>query len=276
MNSKNSILLVDPEFDPNTAENCNLLIKITADSFSYAIIDKSHQQIKAVYDQQDCSNVTEALAGRLKHDSYLMLPFKAIKISVYTENTIAIPDAIFDTQNLDNFARFFTETQSSKLYLQPAHQYGFTSIFSLSQFVDELLNTSLDCKQFFNHEAPVMALAGKKKQALLLDFTAASFQALYINEEGQLIFQNYYQIDNSEEFNYYLLFILQTLQIKAPETEVNLSGIIHAGDPHHKCISKYFQQIQFSATSTPDIDSSILEDMPAHYYSSLLALDLCG
>ena len=276
MNSKNSILLVDPEFDPNTAENCNLLIRITADSLSYAIIDKTHQQIKAVYDRQDCRDVAEVLSARLKQDTYLMLTFKEVKISVYTENTIAIPNAIFDEQDLDSYAKFFSATQSNKLYVQPANQYGLTTIFSLDQFVDELLRSSLECLQFFNHEAPVLAMTAEKKKVLILDFTAASFNALYINE-GQVIFQNYYQVENVEEFNYYLLFMLKTLQINASETEVNLSGIIHTGDPNHLCISKYFNQIQFTeAPALTAIDRSILEDMPAHYYSSLLALDLCG
>ncbi|MEJ2880012.1 DUF3822 family protein [Pedobacter sp. GR22-6] len=275
MNSKNSILLVDPEFDPNTAENCNLLIKITSDSFSYAIIDKIHQQIKAVYDQQECHDVPAELAERLKHDSYLMLTYKEIKISVYTENTIAVPNEIFEVENLDQYARFFTETQGDKLYIQPFATYGFTSIFSLHKFIDELLNTSLECSKFFDHESPVLALAGGKKKVLQLDFSASSFNALYVND-GKLIFSNYYQIENSEEFNYYLLFIVQQLQIDTAHTVLSLSGIIHQGDAHYECVSKYFSHIEFSTALNEGLDGRILEDMPSHYYSSLLALDLCG
>ena len=274
MNSKNSILLVDPEFDPNTAENCNLLIKITADSFSYAIIDKNHNQIKAVYDQQECRDVKIELAERLKHDSYLMLTFREIKISVYTENTIAVPDEIFDMHNLDQYAKFFTEDQSTNLYVQPFATYGFTCVFSLNKFIDELLTSSLECSKFFDHEAPILALAGEKKKVLLLDFTVSSFNVIYIND-GQLVFQNYFQIENAEEFNYYLLFIINELEINVSDTEVSVSGIIHEDDPNYSCISKYFPQIEFISTNSAGTDTSVLEDMPSHYYSTLLALDLC-
>ncbi|TKC06313.1 DUF3822 family protein [Pedobacter frigoris] len=272
MNSKNSILLVDPDFEPNTADNCNLLIKITADSLSYAIIDKRSNEIKAVYDQQECSNTIQTLANKIKSDSYLMLPFKEIKISVYTENSIAVPNELFDTDNLNKYTNYFDDDQGLNLYIQPASSFGFTSIFTLSKFVDQTLTSSLAHGKLFDHTAPLHALAKEKNTALLLDFSATSFNVLYIKDE-KLIFQNYYQIENSEELNYYILFIINQLKINATETEIHLIGIIHENDANHTCLAKYFKTISFCAADAKN--DKILEDMPAHYYSSLLALDLC-
>ncbi|WP_316789972.1 DUF3822 family protein [Pedobacter frigoris] len=272
MNSKNSILLVDPDFDPNTAENCNLLIKITADSLSYAIIDKGSNEIKAVYDQQECINTIQTLANKTKTDSYLMLSFKEIKISVYTENSIAVPNELFDADNLNQYANYFGDDQGMNLYTQPANNFGLTSIFTLSKFVDQTLASSLAHGKLFDHTAPLHALAKEKNTALLLDFSATSFNVLYIKDE-KLVFQNYYQIDNSEELNYYVLFIINQLKINTTETEISLSGIIHKEDANYTCLAKYFKIINFGNADTQN--HKILEDMPAHYYSSLLALDLC-
>lgn len=275
MDNKNSILLVDPEFDLNTAADCDLLLKITADSFSYAIIDKSCRQLKAVYDEQECDHVPETLAAKLKNDIYLTLPFNEIKAAVYTENTINIPDEFYDPDQLNQYTRFFTNDQSSNLYTRPFAGFGFTSVFSLQQFTEDTLATSLKNCRLYTQNAPVLALAPQSdKTVLLLDFTASSFNALYTAGE-KLIFQNYYQIDNAEEFNYYLLLIISQMNINTALTAVQVSGIIHSGDGNYQCIEKYFNAITFNLPPDQEIDNKILDDMPAHYYSSLLALDLC-
>lgn len=275
MDNKNSILLVDPEFDLNTAADCDLLLKITPDSFSYAIIDKSCRQLKAVYDEQECNDVPARLASKLKNDIYLTLPFNEIKAAVYTENTINIPNELYDPEQLNQYAKFFTEDQSSNLYTRPFNSFGFTSIFSLQQFTEDALAASLKNCRLYAQNAPILALASEKnKTVLTLDFTATSFNVLYTIGE-KLIFQNYYQIDNAEEFNYYLLLIISQINIDTSVTEVQLSGIIHPDDESYKCIERYFNTIDFNLPPVKEIDQRILDDMPAYYYSSLLALDLC-
>lgn len=275
MDNKNSILLVDPEFDLNTTADCDLLLKITPSSFSYAIIDKSCRQLKAVYDEQECNNVPATLTARLKNDVYLTLPFNEIKAAVYTENTVNIPDELYDPTQLNQYSKFFTTDHSTNLYTRSFKSFGFTSIFSLQQFTENTLFAALKNCRLYTQNAPVLALATQKdKTILLLDFTATSFNALYAKGK-KLIFQNFYQIDNAEEFNYYLLLIISQMNINTSATEVHLSGIIHAGDECYQCIQKYFGAIHFNLPPIKEIDNKILDDMPAHYYSSLLALDLC-
>ncbi|MDR6783038.1 hypothetical protein ABIE26_000474 [Pedobacter africanus] len=275
MDNKNSILLVDPEFDPNTAEDCDLLLKITPDSLSYAIIDKNSKQLKAVYDEQECTDVPQTLSRRLKNDSYLGLPFKEVKAAVHTENSINIPNELFNAQELNQYAKFFTEEQSANLYTRPFNVFGFTSIFTLQQFTEDMLTGSLNNYKLYAQNASVLTLAAQNSnQALVLDFTAASFNVAY-TQNGQLIFQHYYQTDHAEEFNYYLLLIISQLNINTSNTQVYLSGIIDQENTYYKCIQKYFSNIHFNLPFAGEIDQKILDDMPAHYYSSLLALDLC-
>ena len=275
-NSKNSILLVDPEFDPSTAPDCNLLLKITADSFSYAVINKSSKQLKAVFDHQECDDIAADLLFALKNDSYLGLPFREIKVSVYTPNSIAVPDEFFNPEELNSYANFFTADQSSVLYTRPVARFGFTSIFNLEQFTEEMLDTYLTGAVRYEQNAPVLALStAAESTSLLVDFTVGSFNALLLDNNGKLIFQNSFQTETPEEFNYYLLLLIQQLQLHTADVHVLISGIIHEEDGYFTCLQKYFNYIRFNLPPADDIDHAILDDMPAHYYSSLLALDLC-
>ncbi|MNY39252.1 hypothetical protein D3C86_1739280 [compost metagenome] len=145
----------------------------------------------------------------------------------------------------------------------------------MQQFTEDLLASSLQNYKLYAQNASVLALAAQNNSsALVLDFTAASFNAVYTQDE-KLIFQHYYQTENAEEFNYYLLLIISQLKINTGNTHVYLSGIINEGDDCHQCIQKYFSSISFNLPPMGEIDQKILDDMPAHYYSSLLALDLC-
>jgi len=274
MNSKNSILLVDPDFDPNTAGDCDLLIKVSTDNFSYAIIDKSCNQLRAVYDQQECTDTVKDLADQLKNDHYLQLPFRKVKGSFFTENCVAVPDEIFDEQDIGQYTRYFNEYQNHNLYAQPFEDYGFTSVFNLSTRIEEVLRSLPESKRY-DHGAPLLALSkGNSIQILQLDFTVGSFNVTYLNAE-QLIFQKYFEIENAEEFNYYLLLMINQLKIETGKTEVHLSGIIHQDDAKYLCVTKYFNTVHFNEAKGHELNTRILDDMPSHYYTSLLALDLC-
>jgi hypothetical protein len=275
MNSKNSILLVDPEFDVNSAHNCDLLIKVTADNFSYAIIDGSENRLVVLYDHQECKNVVSALSQVWSDDPHLALPFKNVKASVYTRNAIAIPNELLDAKNLDLYAKFFTVEQSEQLHLQSLGGQDFTSIFNLDHDMEELLITKFGISKVYDHTAPLLALSSASvEKQLILDFSVGSFNAL-LADGGKLIFENCYETEDAEEFNYYLLLMIQQLKIDLLATEVQVSGIIHEGDKKFEAINKYFSNIKFITPDANKVSGKILDDMPNQYYTSLLALQSC-
>ncbi len=273
--NKNSILLIDPNFDTATAVNCNLLLKITADTISYAIIDDISNQVKAVFDEQECKDVAKILSKKFKNDVYLTLPFKKIIVSVYTPNAIFIPNDLIDKNNLNNYSQYFSTDSAANLYVQPFATYGFASVFTLQQFLEQTLTNTLNNSKKHQLAATLLYLAnGTKENAIYIDFTANSFNLLYINQE-KVIFQNYYEIANTEEFNYYILLIINQLNINTAIIPAKICGIIHLGDANYKCLEKYFHHTTFAIIAQQDLNQEVLDDMPAHYYSSLLALNQC-
>ncbi|TCC89290.1 DUF3822 family protein [Pedobacter frigiditerrae] len=269
----NSILLIDPTFDPASASACNLLVKVGLDNFSYAIINKETKQVNAIFDEQECENGAQKFAERLKTDSYLKLPYQQVKFAIHTENTIAIPNDLFNEKDLESHSQFFTEAHAGNLYSQAQNHFGFTTIFTLPKATDETLGEFTNGRKF-EQNAGLLSLAEKlEATTLVLDFTVASFNVLFIKNQ-QVVFQQCYEIENVEEFNYYILLIINQLNINLKETALNISGIINEGDEKYNCLLKYFSKADFIAIAN-DLNQEVLDDMPAHYYSSLLALDQC-
>ncbi|HWW40531.1 DUF3822 family protein [Pedobacter sp.] len=274
MNIKNSLLLLDPQFDPNTAPDCNLLIKITNDSFSYAIINQESQHLKAIFDQQECPNISQTLHSNLKNDPYLQHPFKTVKVSVATDNSIAVPPELYQQKDIPSYLNFFSKNHRKQVYIQENKDFNFTSVFGFQPEFEDSLNSTFENPVKFELTTPVLALAAGLSDGLFLDFTARSFTVIYVTG-SKLIFKNSYEIEDAEEFNYYLLLILTQLNIAREETPVYISGIINEDDSRHQILQKYFKKLSFNFPQNKNVDCTILDDMPIYYYSSLLAIDLC-
>jgi uncharacterized protein YkvS len=274
MNNSNSILLIDPSFDPANALSCNLLIKVGLDSFSYAIIDHGNKKVKAVFDEQECENGAKKLEERLKFDPYLKLTYREVKIAINTVNTIAIPNDFYDVNDLSVHAQYFNDLENATVYAHVQDHFGFTTVFSLPKLTKELLENHLQQGKKYQEFAGLLSLVENiKENTLILDVTVNSLNMLYL-DNNRVEFQQCYEIADSEEFNYYILLIINQLNINTKETTVLLSGIIHEGDEKYQCLSKYFNEIRFTVIGEK-LDQEVLDDMPAHYYSSLLALDQC-
>jgi hypothetical protein len=277
MNNNNSILLVDPNFNPNAAIHCNLLLKITADSFCYVIVNTRTNRVEVLYDRQDFQDHKQELLALIHADPYLRLSFNSVKVCSYTINSISIPNEFYAEGMLDTYAPYFTQVEnySSTVNSIAIPSQEFKTVFLFPQVIEEAMNTYWPDAKKFEQTAPV--LSDRKTEAgfqLVVDFTAGSFFAMLMRN-GDLIFQNFFLTEDAEEFTYYLMLIFKQLKLEPAEIDVLISGIINEADPQQEVLQQYFRSVKWNVAKAETLENSILEDMPAHYYTSLLALDLC-
>jgi len=273
--NKNSILLIDPNFEPANSSNLNLLIKIGVDTFSYSIADEEKELIHAVYDEQECEDGVEKFKERLKTDAYLKLPYQSVKAAIYTPNLVFVPKALFDEQQIKLYTQFFVDTDLQNIYVQSSEQKEFVCIFGISGATDKLLTTNWENVTLLPYDAGLLENAPATDDSnVIIDFTVGSFQLLYLKGK-QLNFAQNYQFDGIDELTYYLLLIISQLGIHTKQTSLKVCGIIHKGDDQWNLLAQHFNRIDFLVVPTP-FDTNILDDMPAHYYTSLLALQQCG
>lgn len=277
MNNKNSILLEDQAFDPVSALNCNLLLRITADSFSYAIVNTLEDKIEVVYDCQGFEPTEKNLSATILGDPYLSLLFKQVKVGAYTSNIIAVPQDIYTPEVVEPYLKYFTDLQnySGSVYTASYSGQDFRSLFLLPAAIETTIKTHWRDARSFEQTASLLAINQiAESHQFYLDFTAGSFHAMLL-EKGKMIFQNVFQIENPEEFHYYLLLLIRQLEISTNGTKVLASGILNEGDEQHSILLKYFTTVNLCKPPASSITNSVLEDMPPHYYTSLLALNLC-
>ncbi|MFN0293840.1 DUF3822 family protein [Pedobacter helvus] len=273
--SNNSILLIDPNFDPANSANLSLLVKIGADTFSYVIIDQERKFVHAVYDEQECTDGYEKLKERLKNDAYLNLNYQNVKIATHTQNVVYVPNELFNENEIAVYTKFFADADSQNIYVQPSQQQNIYTVFSPPYSVEKKINNNWPQSIKLVHNAGLFELAVQfNTDTIIIDFTAGSFQLVYIKDK-EIAFNQNYQFEGTEELTYFLLLIVNQLNINVQQVTVNTCGIINDNDINWNILIKYFQNVQL-LTLVSDLDTSILDDMPAHYYTSLLALQQCG
>jgi hypothetical protein len=273
--NKNSILLIDPNFEPANSSNLNLLVKVGVDTFSYSIADEEKELIHAVYDEQECEDGVEKFKERLKIDAYLKLPYKSVKAAIYTQNSVLVPKSLFDEAQVKLYTQFFVDTDLQNIYVQSSEQQEFIRIFGVPSATEKLLTATWENVTLLPHDAGLLEnLPTKENNNVIIDFTVGSFQLLYFKEKLLNFAQNY-EFDGIDELTYYLLLIISQLSINTKQTALKVCGIIHQGDDKWNLLAQHFNEIDFLVTPTP-FDTNILDDMPAHYYTSLLALQKCG
>ncbi|KQR70325.1 DUF3822 family protein [Pedobacter sp. Leaf176] len=267
--SNNSLLLVDPDFKADASVNCHLLLKITNDSFSYAVVDKDSGQVTIIFDKQGCDDVEQELKSAFETDVYLSRKYVTIKAAVHTANFIFVPDEWFDEDNLSVYTKFLGS--EGKIYNQQHEESGFNTLFSLDEKVEEQLP---EHTVVYPQSSPLLALSGHLSgDALLIDFTALSFNVLFVKDD-KVRFQNHYDTETAAEFNYFLLLMIEQLDL-TEFIPVYIQGIINEDDDYYNTLLKYFNNIHFFLPVGKH-NNTLLEDMPKHYFSGLLALDLCG
>lgn len=274
MNNK-SILLINPEFDPKHSQKLEILVKIGADSFSYAIIDEAQKLIYAVYDEQECEDGYRKFNERLKVDSYLKLSYKDVKVAAHTQHIVFVPNELCDAESAGINKGYFNTTGAENVYVQPCDQTAFTTIFSLPKAAEKVINERWPESRKLPATAGLQNLVTLfSKDTLVLDFTVKSFQALYLKQK-QVIFQQSYEFEDVEELTYYLLLIINQLQIDTKNTAIKVCGIIHVDDEKWVRLKEYCEDLDFLTIDT-GLNTNILEDMPKHYYTNLLSLYTCG
>jgi hypothetical protein len=272
MNNNNSILLKNPAFDPTTASACNLLIKIGLDSFSYAVVNNSTQQVMALYDEQECDISSLNFDALFEKNELLNLAYQQVQIATYSDSEISIPNEFFDENSIELHSKLIKNNTVVSQFQQK--HFGFTTIFGLQKNIETAINNQFSKLKLYPHYAGLLAFAENiKETSLFLDFSANSFTALFIKDE-KVIFQKCYETANTEEFNYFILLLINQLTIAPSEIAVHLSGIIHLDDHKYQCLQKYFSKIEFTKLPT-QLNVELLEDMPTHYYTNLLALTQC-
>lgn len=278
MNDFGTLHLKDEKFNPAQSREMELLIKITPKRISYAIVSDRENSLLLLYDAPIAQSVEDDLSDLLINNDYLRLPFAKIKASVQTLNFTFIPLQYYTRDNMSGYEQIIQASDDTKTFVSTINAESVNCVIALEMNTIAPLIGAFSLLRLLSQAEPLIQGGLKVKSALrdklVLQFNEDSFE-VYAHIADKFVLYNLYAFENAEDFNYYLILVMQQLAIDADKTSIILAGDITTEDANYKRIEKYFSNISFADSSEFTTFSTHFNSIPKHKYFSLISLLLC-
>lgn len=96
-----------------------------------------------------------------------------------------------------------------------------------------------------------------------------------ITEGKHLLFYNAFPYHSKQDFIYYIIYVIEQLNLNPEEIELKLSGSIDKQSTLYDLAWKYIRNIQFQELSSAYRYSYLFNDIPSHSYFTLINSGLC-
>jgi len=287
----------DPGLDKQKTYEYDLSIRLHADGLSYCILDSNTNKFLHI-EAFDLSGTgrqphipgepentnTAKLAQLFENElNWLCQPFRGVRILLEQGKTTLVPEALFAEEEKAGIFKFNVacdDIDASYLkhdYLKAANAY---SIYYLPPEMDDLFRKFFPGAAVFHHSTSFM-------QSLLMKYkNTDSDQQLFVNvgsshidilqvKNKKLDYYNSFLFNTAEDFMYYLVFVVEQLNLNPESVEVVLLGEIEKHSPLSDLVLKYIRNVHYVERNADYRYSFIFDQLPGHYYYNLLNASLC-
>ncbi len=278
------LYLSDDEIQSQLAAKYDLLVHIGPETLQYAIIDSVEHETKVLAEFEVPQTVTNAELIKAIEDlpessKQFRYTFNKVKISFTTTSYTFIPTPLYLESDQQDYGKYLNSGTSGELLVNTISSADIKNVVSIHSDFKAALQRIFQKPRIYSQAVPFLegiqrSLRREDESVLFIDTQPKHFQ-IALFKELELEFYNIFEYDNTDEFNYYLLNVIQSLEIQLESTKIMLSGKITEHDEVYSRIGKYFDNIRFIDTTHLVKYSAKFEGVLPHTYSILFSLDLC-
>lgn len=263
--------------NPEEAAMSTLLIHFGLKDTSFCVVD-ANNQVKMIAEVSTPVHDEAELEELLASFDILSLQFEEVKVSFDTYKFTFIPLIHYNSAFLDEYGRFVNPDEEESIALNRIPAAAVANVFAINARFHQAILGRFQHPKIFTQVSPFLNGARRISQAnavnVFINVKSTAFEIGVIREEG-LQFYNLFPFVNPEEFNYYLLLVLQQFQLSSENSILTVSGRITENDMLFLVLKKYFERIVSAPTEVVYNLAPGLRTLqsPAHY--SLLSLQLC-
>lgn len=260
-------------FNTNNSLEYTLLIEVGANYYSYAIIDDS-EKLKAIF----YSN--ETIASSFDNDSLLKLTFKAVKVSLFTQNFSFIPTKFYNQNQQLNYNPFFNNHPIAAIHSHTVLNQQITAVNTFNEKLINLLKENFPLANIYPQYLPFIESTFKQYKAILGTQVFLNVQInnieLLILQDGNLNFYNVFECFNNDEVLYYTLLACKKNQIKPPQVTLRVCGNLTQDMALYQQLSAVFTDIRLTKTNAIYVNTAEFTTIEPNKFFSLLSLIICA
>lgn len=284
-NQKPHITLFDKSYSESKNKTYKLYVELSNNGLKHTILNADNNTFIGIeeYRFTDVYNdysLVEPLKNIISNNPIYKKKFKSITISFVNNRSTLIPNAIFKADKLESFHQFnFPKQEEDQFFSDQLINLSAHNIYSIPDFITELFS-SLENVNFKHFSSPLIeaSLISAKNDNALSAITVhvlpSSFQIIVIKNQ-KLELYNSFIYQSSEDFIYYLLFVLDQLNINNEETSISLTGNVEKNSVIYAMLNKYIKTLTFGNRPENLTFSYIFEETPKHFHHSIFNQFLC-
>lgn len=287
----------DPGLDKQEFYKYDLSVRLHSDGFSYCIFDSNankclHLQAfdlsdpgKKIYipgepGKTDTAKLVQLLGHELK---WLCEPFNKVRILIEQGKSTLVPDALFSEEEKSSIFDFNVAGGPYQLadlkhdHLKSTNAYA---IYHIPAPITVLAEKYFPGALIYHHSSAIiqslyLKYRNEDNNNVLFVNTAASHIDILQIKNKKLDYYNSFLYNTAEDFMYYLVFVVEQLNLNPENVELVMMGEIERHSPLSDLIHKYIRHVRFIERNSDFRYSFVFDQLPGHYYYNLLNAALC-
>ena len=283
---KPDISLADELLNKDRTENYKLSIRLSPGGFSFCILDDQQNRYIALesYSIKPPQNIEEYISRLndiIESANFLKQRFKSVNLLYENNHFTLIPDPLFNPEMKELYLHFNHE-------IDPSGEIASDKLSNLDAFNIYTIPASVN--QWIRQVFPDAMLAHRATvlvEGILLNFKNAnlektvfiqvrssSFDVLYV-KNNKVVFLNSFNYKTNEDFVYFLMFVLEQLQLNPEYITLQLIGEISERSSLYILLSKYVKYCRFMDRNESFDYSHAFNQLLSHTFYNLLNLNQC-
>ncbi len=280
------ISYIDESLNKENTISYILSIQLSLDEFSFCILNAERNKYIGLesYSFQEINNyriLCDKIDNLISQLKWLQKPFKSINIIFINNKSTLVPFALFDDLEKNNYASFnYTIADDEHIVYDKLNNLEAYNVYALPQCVKNKLNELFPfCKIFHFSTTLIESILIKYKNQNIKNKVFANVNTslfdIVIIKDKQIIYYNSFKYKTKEDLTYFLIFVLEQLNLNPEDIELVLLGEIKKHSPTFDLLYKYIRNISFALRDDSFKYSYVFDQMPSHFYFNLLNMNLC-
>ncbi|MCX6221870.1 MAG: DUF3822 family protein [Bacteroidia bacterium] len=279
------ICFIDKSFDPEQTNLYHISIQISLDGFSFAILDIPKGKYTLLKSTNFFIKRPRLLFMKVRElmteDEHLNLKYKSIEIVYSSENFTLVPQVFYQQGAADKFFGFNHEIERGfivdKTLLTKAQAW---CIFNIPENLKEFLVLKYPKASIRHNLYPLVERALKEnrnfpeRKQVHINFFRSYFELIVLSGT-KLLLCNQFNYSGENDISYFVLYVFDQLKLPPDTTELVIHGQMQQTDPIYQTFKKYIRKTSFARPTSLFNYSYTFNQLPDHYFTSLLDLYKC-
>jgi hypothetical protein len=217
----------------------------------------------------------------ISQDEYLKLKFKSVEILYATDSFTLVPQVFFHHGYAEKYFAFNHTLEKGyvvdKTLLTKAEAW---CLYSIPENLKEYLVMTFPKATIRHNLFSLVERALKEnknfpdRKQVHVNFFRTYFELIVLSGTRLLLCNQFnYSVDN--DVIYYVLYVFDQLKLSADNTELVIHGRFQQADPMYQIFKKYIRKTIFAHPTSLFNYSYTFNQLPDHYFTTLLDLYKC-